>query len=80
MSKIFRDAALIVGGIALAATGFGAAVSAGILGSNIGIGAAGILAGKVALIASVASSGLGIVARSLQKKPMVTGPPMRWCT
>ncbi len=76
MSKFAAKAALIVGAVALAATGFGAAASAGILGAGLTASAATAATAatlatvsSIATIASVAAGGLSLVSALTAKKP-----------
>lgn len=78
MSKFLRTAALVVGGIALAATGVGAALDAGIFGAGLSVAAGSAIAGEVATGAAIASAGLGVVAQLTAKKPKPIGNPMQW--
>ncbi|KQN33624.1 hypothetical protein [Sphingomonas sp. Leaf38] len=76
MSKFAAKAALLVGAVALAATGFGAVASAGLLGAGFTVSAAtaataSLLAtvSTIATIASVAAGALSLASALTAKKP-----------
>lgn len=76
MSKFAAKAALVVGAVALAATGFGAAASAGLLGAGFTVSAATAATAatlatvsSIATIASVAAGGLTLLSGLTAKKP-----------
>lgn len=80
MSKFAAKAALLVGAVALAATGFGAVASAGLLGAGFTLSAATAATGAllatvstIATIASVAAGALSLVSVLTAKKPEGTG-------
>jgi hypothetical protein len=83
VSKFLRTAAIVAGGIALAATGIGAAASAGLLGSmafaeaTLATGVIGALS-TVATVASVASGVASLGAALLAKKPSAAASPTAW--
>lgn len=80
MSKFAAKAALLVGAVALAATGFGAVASAGLLGAGFTLSAATAATGAllatvstIATIASVAAGALSLASVLTAKKPEGTG-------
>lgn len=75
MSKVLRDAALVVGVVALAATGIGAAGSAGLITLSAATAAT---VSTVATVAGLASVGAGVIASLTAKKPSQQVSPMRW--
>jgi hypothetical protein len=79
MSKALRTVALVVGAVALIATGIGAAVGAGIIGAAGAAGGAATFAGLTAAtfatigtIAGLAATALTFAASALAKPPSVT--------
>jgi hypothetical protein len=79
MGKFAARAALVVGAVALAATGFGAAASAGLLGAGLTASAATAATAatlatvsSIATIASVAAGGLTLLSGLTAKKPDAT--------
>nr|WP_047170077.1 hypothetical protein [Sphingomonas sp. Y57] len=77
--KTLRTAAMVVGAVALIATGVGAGIA---LAQGITVGAAmgtavtaGVTLGSIATVASVASAGLSIAAAAAYKRPPLTGSP-----
>ncbi|KQS48254.1 hypothetical protein ASG20_14210 [Sphingomonas sp. Leaf198] len=83
MSRFIQTAALVVGGIALVATGAGALAGAGLLGTAAsaaaaaGTGLLGTLA-TVATFAQVATVGLGIAGALTAAKASSGGSPDQW--
>lgn len=69
LSKTLRTAALIVGAVALAATGVGAAVSAGLLTAT----ATTATIATIATVASFAAGALTLAAALTAKRPPLTG-------
>src|SRR5579859_306766 len=80
MSKFLRTAALVVGGIALAATGIGAglAVAEGISYASAAGFVAGAMGGVSVAALGAAATALSAVSSLLQKKPQAVGNPMQW--
>ena len=82
MSKILKTAALVVGAVALVATGIGAAAGAGLIGAGIGSAAtvAGVAASTLTTIGALAGAAAGLLsigASLTAKKPtaQATGSP-----
>jgi hypothetical protein len=79
--KALKTAAMVVGAIALVATGIGAAAGAGLLGAAAtfnaaaGVGLIGAM-GTIGTIASIASVGLGVIASLAQPKFQQEGSPL----
>lgn len=74
MAKTLRTAAIVVGAVALAASGVGALGTAGVL-------ALGTAAGTVATIAAVGglvAAGLSLAASALAPKPSIGGNPVKF--
>lgn len=69
MSKVLRTAAVIVGGIALVATGIGIAAGAGLFGSSLGAAGIGAAAAGVAKVAGFAAAGLSLAGALTAEKP-----------
>jgi hypothetical protein len=81
MSKVIRTAAVIVGAVALIATGIGAAAGAGILGTSIaGVSAATVagVAGTVGTVASVTAGALSLAAIATAKAPPLSGTAQKF--
>jgi hypothetical protein len=91
VSKGLRTAALIVGVVALAATGVGALASAGVLGATASAAAAGSAAAlasatggfisaaaTVASIATAAAAGLSVAAQLTARPPLLGGSATRF--
>lgn len=81
MSKYLATAAMVVGGIALAATGVGAAASAGLLGSYVaGSGTAAFVAtaATVAKVAGFAAAALMATSSLTAAKATGGGSPDQW--
>lgn len=69
MAKTLRTAALVVGAVALVATGVGAAAGAGLFGFTVQAASLGALAGSIAGAASLAAGALSLGASIFAKKP-----------
>jgi hypothetical protein len=72
MAKVLKTVAIVAGGIALIATGIGAAAGAGLFGSTASFGAASSLAATASTVASIAgvvSSVAALGASLLTKRP-----------
>jgi hypothetical protein len=69
MSKVLKTAAIVVGSIALVATGVGAAAGAGLFGSSLGTAGLAAAAAGVAKVATFAAVGLSFAGGLTAAKP-----------
>ena len=69
MSKALQKAAIVVGAIALVATGVGVAAGAGLFGTGLGAASAQVVAFTVAKYATFAAAGLSAAGTLLAQKP-----------
>ncbi|MBU6167120.1 MAG: hypothetical protein KGQ52_13480 [Alphaproteobacteria bacterium] len=69
MSKVLQTAAMVVGGIALVATGVGVAAAAGVFGTGIGAATAQVVAFTVAKYSAFAAAGLSFAGALTAPKP-----------
>jgi hypothetical protein len=67
MSKVLRTAAVIVGAVALIATGVGAAAGAGLLGTGLSAAVVSSAAATIASVATVAAAALSVAATLTEK-------------
>ena len=79
MAKILKDAALIIGVVAIGVATYGAALgpTAAAAAGSAGLGGSLSVAGLSTAL-SVAAAGVGVIAALAQAKPRLLSTPMRW--